>query len=226
MTETTPELQPSDLVLQMLMEKLLTERGIHIETIFAALGALAGFGCQMAIREGFIKTGKLPEREALVEVVTTSDEVYYFGDFLNEPLLSVAPGRVSVLGLVLAAAEAAGAKMFPDIEEIVMRAASTCGTPEFFEMNVPKDHQPQIAPLEALRLYWPECREVLENAHTDPVHWGWIIAQAAQTLIVQTKDILEPEMAAKIIMEAAIPMSKISPAVVGDADQTPKRRSR
>lgn len=226
MTDATPDLQPSDLVLQMLMEKLMGERGIHIETIFTALGALAGFGCQMAIREGFIKPGQVPEREALVEVVTTSDEVYYFGDFLNEPLLSVAPGRISVLGLVLAAAEAAGAKMFPDIEAIVTRTASTCGTPEFFEMNLPKDHQPQIMPLEALRLFWPDCRHVLENANTDPVHWGWIIAQAAQTLIVQTKDILEPEMAAKIFMEAAIPMSKMSPAAVMEEDQPPKRRSR
>jgi hypothetical protein len=93
-------------------------------------------------------------------------------------------------------------------------------------MNLPKDHQPQIMPLEALRLFWPDCRHVLENANTDPVHWGWIIAQAAQTLIVQTKDILEPEMAAKIFMEAAIPMSKMSPAAVMEEDQPPKRRSR
>jgi hypothetical protein len=222
----TPALQPSDLILQMLMEKLLTERGIHIETIFTALGALAGFGCQMAIREGLIKTGQVAERVALIEVVTTSDEVYYFGDFLNEPLLSVAPGRISVLGLVLAAAEAAGAKMFPDIEAIVKHAASTCGTPEFFEMNLPKDHQPQMTSLEALQRFWPDCQAVLEQAHTNPVHWGWIIAQAAQTLIVQTKDILEPEMAAKIVMEAAIPMSKMAPAAVLGQDQPPKRRSR
>ncbi len=213
-TPPAQELPASDRVLQFLMEKLMDERGIHIETIFCALGALSGFGCQMAIREGLIKTGKVTEGDALVEVVTTSNEVFYFGEFLNEPLLSVAPGRISVLSLILAATEAAGGKMFPDIENIVLKTADTCGTPEFYEMNLPKDHQPHITPLEALRRFWPECQAVLEAANTDPIHWGWIIAQAAQTLIMQGKAVLEPEMAAKIVMEAAIPMSKMSPAAV------------
>lgn len=208
------ELTVSDRVLQLLMEKLLDERGIHIETIFAALGAMAGFGCQMGIREGLVKTGKVAERDALAEIVTTDNEVFYFGEFLNEPLLSVAPGRVSVLGLILAATEAAGGKMFPDIEAIVLKTADTCGTPAFYDMNLPKDHQPHIMPLEALRRFWPDCQALLTAAGADPVHWGWIIAQAAQTLILQGKDVLEPEMAAKIVMEAAIPMSKVSPDAV------------
>jgi len=43
------------------------------------------------------------------------------------------------------------------------------------------------------------------------MHWAWEIALVAQELIIQNKENTPPEVAAQIVMEMAISMSKIDP---------------
>src|SRR5436189_6433098 len=51
-------------LIEMLFAELRDSSGVHVETVLTTLGALAGFAGQMAIREGLIKTGKMPEDKA------------------------------------------------------------------------------------------------------------------------------------------------------------------
>ncbi len=185
------------------------ERGVHIETILSNLGALAGFGCQMAIREGLIKTGQITEQDAFITVETTDKQKYYFGDFLNEPLLSTKEGRISVWTLVGGAAQSLGSPL-PDINEIVGYYAGTVGSDAFFASRLPEKHRPKQLPIEALG-YWSATRTMQIMYKVDTLFWGWTYAMAAQRLILQAKDIIDPGMAARIVMEAAIPMSKMDP---------------
>lgn len=186
-----------------------------LESQLSALGASAGFGTQMAIREGFIKTGKVPENKAFVVVQTSDNSKYFFGDFLNHGLFEGADKQITVWSLVGGAAQKAGATTLPDIVEIVKYNADTIGTSAFGVPRLPVNHQPQELPRQVLQKTWADVRSILESKDIDPTLWGWVSALAAQKVIIQNKDKIEPAFAAKIVMESALPMSKMDPQALG-----------
>jgi len=214
----------ADVIAEQLLELMLQEyqarysdpRGVHIETVLSNLGALAGFGVQMGIREGLIVPGKVTEKDAFVEVAVKNGEKYYFGDFLNEPLFSLRPGKVSVFLIVGSAADELGAKTFPDLEKIAERYARVLGKDDFYRPDLPKDHMPRMMPIEALG-YWSRTRDVLVEQGVEPLWWGWIYATAARTLMKRADGLIDPKLAVRIVMEAAVPMSKIEPGRVDGA---------
>ena len=55
-------------------------QGVHLETLYSAIGALAGFGCQAAVREAIVKPGILTAEQAFVVVETTDGSTYFYGD--------------------------------------------------------------------------------------------------------------------------------------------------
>jgi hypothetical protein len=199
-------------IAQYFMKRYSTPAGPHIESVLSGLGASAGFGCQMAIREAFVKTGKVPEERAFVVVGTKDGKKFYFGDFLNQPLLNT--NQISVWTLVAGGAIKAGSttNSLPNISEILKHNASTIGTQEFGLPRLPKDHYPKELPTDALRSTWKDVESIQKKYQIDPQFWGWIPAEAAQQVILQYQDKLDPSLAAKIVMEAALPMSKVDPA--------------
>ena len=214
LSEESAPLSLTDEILQILLAGYVDAQGIHIETALSTLGALAGFATQMGLRQALVDTGRLREDEVFVIVEALDGEVYYFGEFANQPLLASEEGRLSVWALVAGGAQTAGADALPDLHQIVKAAADQVGSPEFFIPDLPSGHMPKVMPLQALRDTWPGFRVLLDERQADPLHWGLLFAQAAQNLIVQGKDVLEPKIAAKIVMEAAIRMAKISPEKV------------
>lgn len=185
---------------------------IDFASVLNALGALAGFGCQMAVREGFIKTGRITEEEAFVVVETKSGEKYFWGDFLNSPLLATDRDQISVWSLVAGAAQSAGAKMLPEVETIIKHNAETVGSEAFGIPRVPTKFAAQELPILVLKKYWPMMQKLLNDNKVDAKFWGWTFALASQYIIYGNRAALDPSMAAKIVMEAALPMSKIDPA--------------
>ncbi|MGD9638596.1 MAG: hypothetical protein AB7U85_06015 [Alphaproteobacteria bacterium] len=181
------------------------------ETILSCLGALAGFGCQMAIREGFIKTGKMTEDNAFTVIETQNGDKFFYGDFLNGALLEA---KTSVWSLVAGAAQSSGAKELPDIHKICGQVAKNVGSDDFGKITVPKEHQPDEYPIESLKKEWGKMYKVILKYNYNPAFLGWYFALAAQHLIIETKDIFPPVMAVQIVMEAAVSMSKIAPAKV------------
>lgn len=200
---------------QALVKEYQTDGKADYPSIFNALGALSGFGCQMAIREGFIKTGKISDSNAFVLVETKDGGRYFFGDFLNQPLLSTKHGDISVWALVGGAAEHVGAKQLPDIGEIVQHNASTVGSDQFGIPRESKSWHTRELPIDALKKNWQPMEALLRKDKVDPRVWGWTFAKAAQLLIVAGLGTSDAEQAAKGVMEAAIPMSKIDPAIIG-----------
>ncbi len=86
----------------------------------------------------------------------------------------------------------------------------------YFRSALPRYlHQP-LLPAESLG-YWSSTRNLQILYRVEPIHWGWTYALAAQKLIIQSKDILDPALGAKIVMEAAVPMSKLNPERVENA---------
>lgn len=216
--------QAADVVLDLLKKEYVAKfddpiegqpdaKGIHVETLLSNLGALAGFGCQMGIRESLILRGSLTEEKAFMVVETKNNIKFFFGDLTNELLIE---GKMSVYSLICGGAQRAGAKVFPDVHEIAGYYARAVGLPEYFMSRLPKQHQPRMYPITALG-YWFTTREFQVIWRVEPLHWGWNCALAAQKLIIEAKNVIDPVVAAQIVMEAAIPMSKVDPDRVSGA---------
>lgn len=184
---------------------------VHVETILSSLGAMAGFGCQIAVREA-VKAGQLNPQGALIEVTTRDGGTYYFGEQLNQPLLE-AP--INVWKLIVGGAQHAGAKDLHDIVEIVTHVTNSLGGPEFGVLRVDAKHQPHEAPIDALKKYWRSSYALIQSLGGDPIMTGWYFAGAAQMIIIEAKEVIDPALAYRIVMEAAVAMAKVDPHAIG-----------
>jgi hypothetical protein len=194
------------------MTALRDERGIHCETALTVVGALGGYAAQQAIWEGMVKPGLLTKEKAFMVVRTTSGEEFYFGDSINMALLHTGPNIASFFSLVAGGAQSVGARQLPDIAELVKHCTATAGTEAFGIPRLPPKHMPRPTPRRALNECWPHVHGMLKA--TPPGTWAMQLGVVAQRLIVEMKDALPPELAAKILMEAAVPMSKVDPKTV------------
>lgn len=197
--------QASREILGLAMAALKDERGIHLESLFCALGALAGRACQDSVRARALSEGK--PAEAYFTVATTTDgNKYYFGDALNQPL---AEDRVSVWSLVAGAAAHDGAQQLPDLNEIFKHNAAALGGEQFGVPRLPAEHPVHALPLDYARKLWPDARKVVAEFAGEPRLWPVAIGLAIQELMAQTRGQVPPGVVARIVMESAIPVSKV-----------------
>jgi len=184
---------------------------VNPETVLAAAGALTGFAAQEAIWEGLVRTGELDP--AHVGRVETAGETYFFSDLVNTILSSTKDGQLSVWGFVAGAAVSLGAPTLPPLAPMFEHCAGTIGTPAFGIPVLPSHVRLREMPRQALR-HWPRIKSILLSAGVEPLHWPLEIGVAAQKIIVLTKDMLPPDFGALVVMQAAIPMSKVDPRTV------------
>jgi hypothetical protein len=123
-------------VLQRIIDAMKNERGVHVESLLCALGALAGYSCQANLRAQALSKG-MAETAAFQTVETKDGKKYFFGDPLNNAL---AGSQHSVWGLAAGAAQHAGAKELPDINEMFKHTSSVLGCPQFGIPRVPEKH--------------------------------------------------------------------------------------
>ncbi|WP_157572762.1 hypothetical protein [Nevskia soli] len=193
-------------VLRLLLVGMKSERGVHIESLLCALGALAGYACQANLRTQATAKGMNPD--APFQVVATKDgKKYYFGDPLNKTL---AEGHLSVWSLVAGAAKRAGAQTLPDLKEIFARTSATLGSPQWGQLKYPEGHAAGDAPINYLKTLWPKLLPIVTKLAGQPMLWPTVYAFAIQETIQLAKNTIEPGLALLIVMEAAIPMSKVN----------------
>lgn len=191
-------------VTQRLLTALHGERGIPIESALCALGALAGYSCQASVRALAVARG-LPETAHLVAVDTRGGQRYFFGDAINKPL---AESQYSVWGLVAGAAQQAGCTQVLDVGEIFRHAAETVGSDAFGRPRVPQQHLPHELPINYLRQLWPVLLPTIRKFCPDPEHWPVLLSLSIQVVLHSGKDVLDPCLARRLVMESAIPMSR------------------
>jgi hypothetical protein len=192
-------------ILARLIAAMTNERGVHAPSLLCALGALAGYACQASVRSRALITGQSPDA-LLVVVDTTDGKQFYFGDALNEKL---AEHQYSVWSLAAGGAQHAGAKSLPDLKEIFTRVAASLGTEQF---GIPKSiegHPPGDLPMTYLKGMWSGLLPVIKKLTGDPELWPVACGLAIQEAIALTSSALPPELGLTIVMEAAIPMSKV-----------------
>jgi len=195
-----------------LMREIKDQRGIHCETMLTAIGALTGYAAQQALWEAMVKPGKLAISEAFKVVETPSGAMYFFGDGIDTLLASMEPKQQSVWKIVAGGTLAAGGEHLPDIGNLFRHCEATAGTAQFGLPRLPDDHLPGILPRAALERFWPGARLLLALA--EPLTWPLHMAHAAQKMMLAMKGSIAPDLAVKIVMEAAVPMSRVDPTTV------------
>jgi hypothetical protein len=203
----------------MLMAKQIKRAGrIHPETILTEIGALAGFATQMSIRKAIIAPQKLEADNVLVEVMSKAGEKFYFSDLMNWMLFdNVSEPPFSLWAYVSVVVPEAARPLLPDLAEIVSNAARTVGTKRYGIPRLPPAHMPHKLPRAALDEHWRTVQHEFVGSKRSPAEWPYDLAWAAQWQMLTSRDALELPLAAAIVMEAAIPMSKIDPASVPGA---------
>ncbi len=202
----------------LMAEEIKRTGGVHSETILSVLGALAGFAAQMSIRKGLIEPQRMDAGEVLAEAISKSGEKFYFSETLNWMVFeNVAQPPYSIWSYVKGALEQASGAALPDIGDIVSHVARSVGTPRFGVPRLPPAHMPRLSPRDALERYWAPAHREMTAGVRAPADWPFDLAAAARWQIVTGRDRIAPVLAATIVMEAAIPMSKVDPATVPGA---------
>lgn len=200
-----PKLAAKEL-LPRLTDAMKTERGVHVESLLCLLGSLAGYACQASLRAKAGKTG-LPETAELVEVEATSGKKYFFGDPLNRLL---AESQYSVWSLAAGTAQQQGCKTLPDIGDIFAHVSRTVGDDTRFGIpRIPEGHTPGNLPVNYVKDLWPATLKIIQPFCQEPEEWPVAFGLALQNLMVIAKDVITPDLALTVVMESAIPMSKV-----------------
>lgn len=198
-------------VYERLLRGLKTERGVHAESLLTALGALAGYSCQASVRAAAAARG-LPESALLMTIETTNGQKYFYGETLNVVL---AQAQDSVWGFAAGAAQQAGCASLPDVKAIFEHVAKSLGGPEFGVPRIPAGHAPQDTPMGFVRALWPALLPLVRKFCPDPIRWPALYGIALQNAIMAARHTLDPQLALTIVMESAVPMSKIDLAAGG-----------
>jgi hypothetical protein len=181
-------------------------KGVHIETMLTILGGLAGFACQMSIREELIRKGGASEESVFVIIVGADGRRYFSGDRLNQPL---AESQYSIWSLAAGAAQKSGCQTLPDVREIFKHVASTMGGEKFGIPRIPDNHRVSEPPINWVKSIWPRLAPFIASQCDKPSEWPVLFGITIQDAIQKAKDIIDPAIAVTIVMECAVPMSKV-----------------
>ncbi|APE27277.1 hypothetical protein [Aurantiacibacter gangjinensis] len=114
-----------DLSLRMMND----ERGVHVDSLVAALASCGGAACLQAAFDAVKQQGKTLEDAGFYVMEGADGQTYYYEDAPNFYLWE---NPASLLSLALGAAQDAGGNVSAQmVEQAMGHVASTVGTPEF-----------------------------------------------------------------------------------------------
>jgi len=166
--------------------------------LFAAAGALAGFACQMVVRDQAQLEGR---PSGLYEIALADGRLLYSGDVLNGPLAEDAASLWSIVGDgapvadILHMFKDAIAALTEDPESPILKALVT-----------------------VVQRHWPATVAILDANHVPATFRHLTIARAIRA-VQHSQTGLPPDHVARMVMGAAIVMSKWDPADVLVPDQ-------
>lgn len=198
-------------VVQRLIQELQDEKGVHIESLLAVLGSLAGYSCHMASREELVNSEKHLEKEVFTVISGADGKNYYFGDLPNKYLVE---NQYSIWRLIVGITQHLQEQQepeLPDINSIFSHVSSTVGGHEFGIPRISEKHKPRDLPINYVTSMWTVLLPIIDKFCENPMERPILLGLAIQQLIEMGKDIISPLIAAEIVMECAIPMSKIGP---------------
>jgi hypothetical protein len=182
----------------------------QVPSVLNAIGACAGFAAQFAVWRELILPRKRNPGDFLVYATTKSHDTFFLGDAINLFLFSTMPDRLSFLSLPTTALS--NVSEIPDISELVRHVSQTLGGKEFGRPRVPPSVELPELPQAALAKTWGKVRQILQNRR--PAEWPALLGAAAFHIVNSNRNAMPPPIAIRILLEAAVPMSKLDPMTV------------
>lgn len=190
---------------QRLIKAMKNEHGVHTESLLSTLGALAGYACQVSLRSEALSRGESANAPFTV-VQASNGRRYFFGDPLNQRL---AEGRYSVWNIATSTLRKEGLQALPELEPIFKHVTGSVGSEHFGIPRFPDGHNASDLPLNYVKDLWPVVLPVMKQYTPKPAEWPILFGFALQEVLRMSRDVLAPELALLVIMESAIPMSKV-----------------
>jgi hypothetical protein len=145
-----------------------------VPSMLNALGSCAGFAAQVAVwRTLVLPTGRNPGD--FFVYVGKPNEILFYGEAINQFLISTPPDRLSFLSL--AASTLRNASELFDIGELAGHVAQTVGTEDFGIPRVPPSVDLPELPRAALARTWGKATHILEACR--PAEWPALLGAAA-----------------------------------------------
>lgn len=186
-------------IFHTILNALKDNKGVHAESLLWYLGALGGYSCQATLREVFGEE----VHKALVEVKTQNGETYYFGDYINNYLLS---HKYSIWGLSAGIVEKITGKIELDLNNVVQYNSEVLGTTEYGRPRVGLKFTEN--PKERVKILWPLVINKVGQFCKDK-YWPIMFGMAIQEAIRFSQNTVEPKIALQIVMDSAVAMSKV-----------------
>ncbi len=198
-------------IIDWLKSELSDDPEMNHVTVLTIVGALAGYAAQRAIWEGVVQTSGLSPTDVFEVRTSEAGEKFYFSSETDKLIGSLDPRYLSIWKIVTANTKSTTGE-HPDVIELLEHCAASIGTPEFGVPRLPDGCTSNLLPREAVNRLWAKARQHL--AKTEPTLWPMNMAVAARSLIVAAQRSIPLGIGIKIVMEAAVPMSRIDPARV------------
>ena len=196
----------AEYVLYRIWAALQDEEGIHPESLLTCLGALAGYSCQMFVRQAAALPGADVNKYALRTASSLDGTMYLHGDALEGPLTR---SPLSVWALVSRGVQKLGQPV-PDLDHISRHVMQTLKTSAFGIPRVPGGHRPRYPAIFYLRQIWPQILPIAQRFRSKPAQLPVLFGIALQRALEETRHLLSPTLGASIAMECAIAMSRVS----------------
>ncbi|MBW4529122.1 MAG: hypothetical protein KME02_00400 [Aphanothece saxicola GSE-SYN-MK-01-06B] len=187
-------------VSRRLLQAMATDRGVHVESLLAVCGALAGHAWQASLRARARAAGRM-EPEGLHVIGTQNGGSFLVGEGLAQGLFQ---DRYSTWGLAAAAAQQAGCTALPDPMALWRHGMDSLGQDSFGVPQVPRRHRPSPDSLQSLASLWPALLPVVLRFCPDPAEWPILYGLLAQKAITMGRDVMDPCLSLRIVMDTAI----------------------
>ncbi|ODV40997.1 hypothetical protein AWV79_02450 [Cupriavidus sp. UYMMa02A] len=177
-----------------------------------AIGACAGFSAQLAVWQALIQRLNRDPGDFLVHVNTKSNESFVYGESINQFLFVCPPDRLSFLSV--AAGNLRSDQELPDIRELAAHVMRTVGTEEFGVPRYPAPDEIAELPRMALEKTFQIVAHYFQRDAYPTENWPALLGAIAFRIIDSKKHLLAPARAIRMLLESAVPMSKIDPSMV------------
>ncbi|MGN0595486.1 MAG: hypothetical protein ACI4I6_10020 [Hominimerdicola sp.] len=188
-------------IYQKLYNALKNPNGsVHPQSLLCCAGSLAGYSCQYGIRQKYVVGEGLDEDKVFMIVMSKDGEKFYFGDLLNEPVVSA---KYSVWALVGGALQKIGSEM-PDLNEVFQYVSMVCGSADFGKV---RNCQTGENMKDYVKNLWnPMFNTAKKYGADDEIHI--IFGIVLQKIIMACSQAVPARKCAEIAMESVISMSK------------------
>lgn len=189
-----------------------TDRGVQVETVISALGAVCGQMAQSIACIMFARKEKLAEAfPDPPNLVTAKNGAYFiFHELANQLLVGGGAERRGPFQVIDSMARAAGMEIGPELLPIFAHTAKSVGGEPFPALTIPKDKWPAEPMAQAIHVWWPAVTSLpgLKNSHS--VHQLLGTAVAAGNLIQMAKGVASADVCVQLFMETAVASSKVT----------------